>query len=49
LKFGGTGGNNTNNVNGDALKSGGSDMKAPAAAGTRKITVNFRTMTWSVQ
>jgi starch-binding outer membrane protein SusE/F len=49
LKFGGTGGNNTNNVNGDALKSGGSDMKAPAASGTYTITVNFRTMTWTVQ
>jgi hypothetical protein len=47
-KFGGTGANNANNVNGDALKSGGADMKAPAT-GTYTITVNFRTMSWTVQ
>jgi len=48
-KFGGTGPNNSNNVNGDALKGEGSDMKAPAATGTYTITVNFRTMSWTVQ
>jgi hypothetical protein len=47
-KFGGTGANNANNVNGDALKYGGADMKAPAT-GTYTITVNFRTMSWTVQ
>lgn len=47
-KFGGTGSNNSNNVNGDALKYGGADMKAPAD-GTYTITVNFRTMSWTVQ
>jgi len=35
------GGNNTNNVNGDDFKYNGSDMKAPAVAGTYKISVNF--------
>ena len=40
-KYGGMGGNNTNNVNGDDFKFGGSDMKAPAVAGTYKISVNF--------
>jgi starch-binding outer membrane protein SusE/F len=48
IKFGGTGANNSNNVNGDALKVGGSDMKAPAS-GNYTITVNFRTMKWTVQ
>jgi len=40
-KYGGMGGNNTNNVNGDDFKLGGSDMKSPAVAGTYKISVNF--------
>ncbi|HWI90334.1 MAG TPA: SusE domain-containing protein [Flavisolibacter sp.] len=47
-KFGGTGANNANNVNGDALRYGGADMKAPATTGTYTITVNFRTMSWTV-
>jgi len=40
-KYGGMGGNNTNNVNGDDFKFSGSDMKSPAVAGTYKISVNF--------
>ena len=40
-KYGGLGANNTNNVNGDDFKFSGSDMKAPAVAGTYKISVNF--------
>lgn len=42
-KYGGTGGNNTNNVDGDDFKAGGGDLKAPAASGTYKIQVNFQT------
>jgi starch-binding outer membrane protein SusE/F len=48
-KFGGTGGNGTNNVMGDAIKAEGSDLKAPATTGTYTITVNFITMTYKVQ
>jgi hypothetical protein len=40
-KYGGVGTNNSNNVNGDDFKYNGSDMKAPAVAGTYKISVNF--------
>ena len=40
-KYGGVGGNNSNNVNGDDFKYNGSDMKSPAVAGTYKISVNF--------
>jgi hypothetical protein len=40
-KYGGMGGNNSNNVNGDDFKFSGSDMKSPAVAGTYKISVNF--------
>jgi len=40
-KYGGMGGNNSNNVNGDDFKFSGSDMKAPAVDGTYKISVNF--------
>ena len=40
-KYGGMGGNNSNNVNGDDFKYNGSDMKSPAVAGTYKISVNF--------
>jgi hypothetical protein len=47
-KFGGTGGNNTNNVNGDVLKAEGSDMKAPATSGLYLIIVNFATNSWTV-
>jgi hypothetical protein len=42
-KYGGLGANTTNNVNGDDFKYNGSDMKAPAVAGTYKISVNFAT------
>jgi starch-binding outer membrane protein SusE/F len=48
-KFGGTGANNSNNVNGDSFKAEGSDLKAPATNGTYTITVNFFTMTFKVQ
>lgn len=41
-KYGGTGANNTNNPDGDAFKAGGGDLKAPAASGTYKITVDFK-------
>ena len=34
--------NNTNNVDGDLIKRGGSDLKAPAANGNYKITVDFK-------
>jgi starch-binding outer membrane protein SusE/F len=40
-KYGGMGGNNTNNVNGDDFKFGGSDLLAPAVGGNYKISVNF--------
>jgi len=40
-KYGGLGANNSNNVNGDDFKFSGGDMKAPAVAGTYKISVNF--------
>lgn len=41
-KYGGTGANNTNNPDGDAFKAGGGDLKAPAADGSYKITVDFK-------
>jgi hypothetical protein len=49
VKFGGTGsGNNSNNTNGDTFRNGGSDLAAPAAAGTYKISVDFQAGTYSV-
>lgn len=42
-KYGGLGANNSNNVNADEFKFGGSDMLSPPTAGTYKITVNFAT------
>ena len=48
-KFGGTGANNSNNVNGDSFKAEGSDLKSPPTNGTYTITVNFFTMTFKVQ
>jgi hypothetical protein len=48
-KFGGLGANGTNNVNGDSFKAEGSDLKSPATSATYTITVNFFTMTFSVQ
>ncbi len=41
-KYGFTGGNNANNVNGDDFKDGGGDMLAPAVAGNYKIQVDFQ-------
>lgn len=48
VKYGGTGANNTNNVNGDEFKMGGGDLLAPAGSGTYKITVDFQTGKYSV-
>ena len=42
-KYGGIGANNTNNPDSDAFKLGGGDLKAPAASGTYKLTVDFKT------
>ena len=42
-KYGYDGSNNGNNVNGDAFKAEGGDMKAPAETGNYKIEVNFQT------
>jgi hypothetical protein len=41
-KYGGTGSNNTNNVNGDDFKANGGDLLAPAATGDYKIEVDFQ-------
>lgn len=48
-KYGGKGANNTNNVNGDDFQPNGSDLKAPGASGTYKITVDFKTGKFTVQ
>jgi starch-binding outer membrane protein SusE/F len=48
-KYGFTGSNNGNNVNGDDFKPEGGDMKAPATSGTYKITVEFKTGKWTIQ
>lgn len=48
-KYGGTGGNNSNNVNGDDFKPNGSDLKAPPVTKSYKITVDFKTGKFSVQ
>ena len=42
VKYGGTGGNNSNNPVGDNFKEGGSDMKAPAATGWYKLMFDFQ-------
>lgn len=42
-KYGGTGGNNSNNVDGDNFKFTGSDLKAPASSGMYKIILDFQT------
>lgn len=42
IKFGGTGGNNSNNVDGDNFKVGGSDLKTPATSGMYKIIFDFQ-------
>ncbi|MFY7965522.1 MAG: SusE domain-containing protein [Chitinophagaceae bacterium] len=42
-KYGGVGtSNNSNNVDGDDFKRGGSDLKAPPVTGNYKITVDFQ-------
>lgn len=41
-KYGYTGSNNANNVDGDDFKANGGDLKAPAASGNYKITVDFQ-------
>ena len=42
IKYGGTGTNNSNNVDGDNFKVGGSDLKTPAASGMYKIIFDFQ-------
>lgn len=42
IKYGGTGGNNSNNVDGDNFKVGGSDLRTPAASGVYKIIFDFQ-------
>lgn len=42
-KYGGVGANNTNNPDKDDFKRGGGDLKAPAASGNYKISVDFVT------
>lgn len=41
-KYGYTGGNNANNVNGDDFKDGGGDLLAPPVSGNYKIQVDFQ-------
>jgi hypothetical protein len=41
-KYGGTGANNKNNVNGDDFKANGGDLLAPATSGDYKIQVDFQ-------
>lgn len=41
-KFGGVGGNNSNNVNGGDFRADGSDLLAPAVGGLHKIDVDFQ-------
>jgi len=48
-KFGGIGANNTNVVTGDLIKPEGGDLKAPATAGSYKITVNFINMSYKIE
>ncbi|MES2646835.1 MAG: SusE domain-containing protein [Bacteroidota bacterium] len=43
VKYGAIGANNTNNTDTDAFKIGGGDLKAPAASGDYKLTVDFKT------
>ncbi len=48
-KYGTTGGNDTNNVSGDAFVPQGNNFLGPAASGTYTITVNFKTGKYSIQ
>ena len=41
-KYGGTGGNNSNNVNGGDFKAEGGDLLAPSVSGAHKIVVDFQ-------
>jgi hypothetical protein len=41
-KYGGLGGNNSNNVNGGDFRDGGSDLLAPTTSGAHKIVVDFQ-------
>lgn len=41
-KFGGTGGNNSNNVNGGDFRADGSDLLAPPVGGLHRIDVDFQ-------
>lgn len=48
-KYGFTGANNTNNVNGDDFKPEGGDMKAPGTTRVYKVSVDFKTGKWTVE
>ncbi len=48
-KYGYTGNNNENNVNGDNFKPNGGDMKAPPVTKSYKITVDFKTGKFTVE
>jgi len=48
-KYGYTGSNNTNNVNGDTFKPDGGDMKAPGVTKSYKVTVDFKTGKYTVE
>ena len=48
-KYGYVNANNTNNPNGDMFKPNGGDMRAPATTRSYKVTVDFKTGTWSLQ
>jgi len=47
-KYGFDGEGNQNNVNGDAFKEGGNDIKAPGETGDYKVEVNFQTGRYTV-
>ena len=48
-KYGFTGSNNANNVNGDTFKPDGGDIKSPAVTKSYKITVDFKTGKYTVE
>lgn len=47
-KYGFTGSNNGNNVNGDDFKAEGGDMLAPTTSGSHKIVVDFQRGKWTI-
>lgn len=47
-KYGFTGSNNANNVNGDDFKPEGGDMLAPTTSGSHKIVVDFQRGKWTI-